>query len=66
MNSQQQQSVNSGSFALIWYYWFKKYMQRKSKKSTSLQELISLKQKYRIEAIEAHGQQNTLNIKQKI
>jgi hypothetical protein len=66
MNNQKQQSMSNGSFALIWYYWFKKYMQRKTKKTTSLQELANLKQKYRIESIETQGQQNALNLKQRI
>ena len=66
MNNQQQQPASNGSFALIWYYWFKKYMQRRSKKFVSVQELANLKQKYRIEAIESQGQQNAGSIKLKV
>lgn len=61
-----QQAYPNSSFALIWYYWLKKYMMKKNKKSATLQELAVLKQKYRIESIETQGLHNSSALRKKI
>jgi len=66
LSSQQQSSQAAGSFSLIWFYWFKKYMQRKNKKSGPPIELANIKQKYKIEAIEAQGLQGSTELKLKL
>ena len=35
-------------FTLIWYYWYKKYMEKKSKRKTLSNELANLKKQYSI------------------
>lgn len=60
------QAYPSSSFSLIWYYWLKKYMSKKNKKSATLQELSVLKQKYRIESIESQSAQNSGSLRKKI
>ena len=44
MSTQQQQSsILTGSFSLIWYYWYKKYMLKKTKKTINKETKIKEK-----------------------
>lgn len=48
---------NNDGFMLIWYYWYKKYMEKKSKRKNTLVQLNNLKKHYNIEAIEPQNSQ---------
>ena len=53
----------SDCFTLIWYYWYKKHMEKKNKRKTSPNEFSTLKKQYSIEAIETQNNPSLLNQK---